>query len=120
MAKTPQTGLTERMGWWDSIKVYGERRVFVMLLLGFAAGLPNLLIFDTLSAWMRESGLSLEVIGFFALATLSYSLKMVWAPLVDRTNIPLLTAWLGHRRSWMLVTQAVVILGLWLISGSDP
>jgi PAT family beta-lactamase induction signal transducer AmpG len=53
------------------LAVYGERRIFVMLLLGFSAGLPNLLIFDTLSAWLRESGLTLEVIGFFALATLS-------------------------------------------------
>ena len=61
-----------------------ERRSLVMLGLGFAAGLPNLLIFDTLSAWLRESGLSLSVISFFALATLSYSLKFVWAPLIDR------------------------------------
>ena len=120
MANDNGSTTPERLGWWDSIKVYGERRVFAMLLLGFAAGLPNLLIFDTLSAWLRESGLSLEVIGFFALATLTYSLKMVWAPLVDRTNIPVLTTWLGHRRSWMLATQGLVILGLWLISGSNP
>lgn len=110
----------EKLGWWDSIKVYGERRVFVMLLLGFAAGLPNLLIFDTLSAWLRDSGVTLELIGFFGLATLSYALKFVWAPLLDRTNIPVLTKWLGHRRSWMLVTQVMVILGLWMISGSNP
>ena len=102
------------------LAVYGERRVFVMLLLGFSAGLPNLLIFDTLSAWLRESGLSLSVIGFFALATLSYSLKFIWSPLVDRTRIPILTKYLGHRRSWMLMTQAVVIAGLWAISGLDP
>ncbi len=102
------------------LAVYGERRVFVMLLLGFSAGLPNLLIFDTLSAWLRESGLSLSVIGFFALATLSYSLKFIWSPLVDRTTIPILTRYLGHRRSWMLLTQAVVILGLWSISGLNP
>jgi len=102
------------------LAVYGERRVLVMLLLGFSAGLPNLLIFDTLSAWLRESGLTLEVIGFFALATLSYSLKFVWAPLIDRTSVPLLTPLLGHRRSWMLVTQAVVIIGLWSIAGLNP
>ena len=102
------------------LAVYGERRVFIMLLLGFSAGLPNLLIFDTLSAWLRESGVTLEVIGFFALATLSYSLKFVWAPLIDRTRIPLLSRFLGHRRSWMLVTQAIVILGLWLIAGLNP
>jgi PAT family beta-lactamase induction signal transducer AmpG len=102
------------------LAVYGERRVFVMLLLGFSAGLPNLLIFDTLSTWLRDAGLSLEVIGFFALATLTYALKFVWAPLIDRTRVPWLTRLLGHRRSWMLVTQAVIILGLWLIAGSDP
>jgi PAT family beta-lactamase induction signal transducer AmpG len=60
------------------------------------------------------------VIGFFALATLSYSLKFVWAPLIDRTTVPFLTPLLGHRRSWMLVTQAVVIVGLWSIAGLDP
>lgn len=119
MANKTET-TAEKLGWWDSIKVYGERRVFVMLLLGFAAGLPNLLIFDTLSAWLRDSGVTLELIGFFGLATLSYALKFVWAPLLDRTNIPVLTKWLGHRRSWMLVTQVMVILGLWMISGSNP
>ena len=102
------------------LAVYAERRPFSMLLLGFSAGLPFLLIYDTLSAWLRDSGVSLEMIGFFALATLTYALKFVWAPLLDRTNIPLLSKWLGHRRSWMLATQGVIILGLWLISGQNP
>src|SRR5687767_6256046 len=97
------TGPPPRKGFWGSLAVFGERRTLVMLALGFSAGLPNLLIFDTLSAWLRDSGVSLEVIGFFGLATLSYSLKFVWAPLVDRTAIPLLTPLIGHRRSWMLV-----------------
>ena len=91
-----------------------------MLGLGFACGLPNLLIFDTMSAWLRESGLSLEVISLFSLATLAYSLKLLWAPLVDRAAIPGLTAWLGHRRSWMLLAQLVVIVGLLLVSRGDP
>lgn len=103
-----------------AVAVYGERRSLVMLALGFASGLPNLLIFDTLSAWLRDAGLSLEVIGFFSLATLAYSFKFLWAPLVDRTKVPGLTRWLGHRRSWMLVCQALVILGLWLVAGTDP
>jgi Major Facilitator Superfamily. len=107
-------------GRFGGLGVYREPQVLAMLLLGFASGLPNLLIFDTLSAWLRDDGVSLEVIGFFALATLTYALKFVWAPLLDRTNIPFLTAWLGHRRSWMLATQIVVILGLWMISGVDP
>ncbi|KQR51544.1 MFS transporter [Brevundimonas sp. Leaf168] len=107
-------------GRFGGLAVYGERRVFIMLLLGFSAGLPNLLIFDTLSAWLRESGQTLEVIGFFALATLSYSLKFVWAPLIDRTSVPGLTRLLGHRRAWMLVTQAVIVFGLWSISTLNP
>ena len=106
--------------WIDALRVYGDRRTLVILALGFASGLPNLLIFDTLSAWLRESGLSLEVIGFFSLATLAYSFKFVWAPLVDRTQIPLLHAMLGHRRAWMLVSQAAIIVGLWLIAGANP
>ena len=112
--------VTRRLSTWDSIKAYGERRVFVMLLLGFASGLPYLLVFDTLSAWLRTAGLSLEVIGFFSLATLVYSFKFVWAPLLDRTRVPLLTGWVGHRRSWMLVAQGIIILALWLIAGVDP
>ena len=104
----------------QALLVYLERRSLVMLALGFSAGLPNLLIFDTLSVWLREAGLSLEVIGFFSLATLAYSLKFIWAPLVDRTTIPGLSRLVGHRRSWMLVTQTLVMLGLWLIAGTNP
>ena len=105
---------------WSAIAVYGERRALVMLALGFASGLPNLLIFDTLSAWLRDAGLSLEVIAFFGLATLAYSLKFLWAPLVDRAAVPILTGRLGHRRSWMLVCQVLIMLGLWLIAGGNP
>lgn len=105
---------------WSALAVFFERQSLIMLALGFAAGLPNLLVFDTLSAWLRTTGVSLQVIGFFALATLSYSLKFLWAPLVDRTSIPALSALLGHRRSWMLVCQGLLIVGLWLISGSNP
>ncbi|MDP1630034.1 MAG: MFS transporter [Caulobacter sp.] len=104
----------------QSLATFGERRTLVMLVLGFSAGLPNLLIFDTLSIWLREAGLSLAVIGIFSLATLASAMKFLWAPLVDRTTVPILTKWLGHRRSWMLVSQAVIMLGLWLIAGVDP
>jgi PAT family beta-lactamase induction signal transducer AmpG len=103
-----------------ALAIFGERRVLVMLALGFSAGLPFLLVFDTLSAWLRDDGLTLEVIGFFSLATLVYAFKFLWAPLIDRTSVPVLTAYLGHRRSWMLVCQAAVMLGLWLIAGNDP
>jgi PAT family beta-lactamase induction signal transducer AmpG len=104
----------------SALGVYTERSALVMVALGFSGSLPYFLIFDTLSAWFRASGLSLEVIGFFSLVTLISSFKFLWAPLIDRTRVPVLTGWLGHRRSWMLVCQAVIMLGLWLVSGSDP
>jgi PAT family beta-lactamase induction signal transducer AmpG len=111
---------SSRKGALGALAVFVERRTAVMLALGFACGLPNLLIFDTLSAWLRVSGLSLEVISFFSLATLSYSFKFLWAPLVDRTTVPVLTKRLGHRRSWMLIAQAAVTLGLICVAGGDP
>ena len=104
----------------QALAVYAERPTLVVMALGFAAGLPFLLIFDTLSAWLRDVGLSLEVIGFFSLATLVYSFKFLWAPLVDRTRVPWLTRRLGHRRSWMLACQIPIIVGLWLVSGRSP
>jgi PAT family beta-lactamase induction signal transducer AmpG len=104
----------------QALAVYTERSTLVMMALGFAAGLPFLLIFDTLSAWLRDEGLSLEVIGFFSLATLVYSFKFLWAPLIDRTRVPGLTHWLGHRRSWMLICQMLIIVGLWLVAGRSP
>jgi PAT family beta-lactamase induction signal transducer AmpG len=103
-----------------ALSAFVERRSLVMLALGFSAGLPFLLIFDTLSAWLRVAGLSLEVIGFFSLTTLIYSFKFLWAPLIDRARVPFLTGWLGHRRSWMLLCQALIMVGLLLVSGSDP
>ncbi len=105
---------------WQALAVYSERRVLVMLLLGFAAGLPFLLIFDTLSVWLRQSGVSLQSISIFALATLSYALKFIWAPVIDRVRLPMLDRLLGKRRSWMLLMQLIIMFGLWMIAGSDP
>lgn len=110
----------KRLTTWEFVKSLRDRRVAVMLLLGLAAGLPYFLIFDTLSAWLRESELSLTSISAFALATLSYSLKFVWAPLVDRLKLPGLHGLLGQRRSWMFLMQGLIMLGLWAISASDP
>ncbi len=120
MSEVTETPAQPRVNTREALAVYFERRVFVMLLLGFAAGLPFLLIFDTLSVWLRQSGLSLQSISIFALATLSYALKFVWAPLIDRVRLPVLDKLLGRRRSWMLAMQVVIIFGLWLIAGSNP
>jgi len=118
MTTESETG--PRRNLWSALSIYGERRTQVMLGLGFASGLPNLLIFDTLSAWLRDAGLKLEVISFFGLATLAYTIKFLWAPLIDRTTVPGLTARLGHRRSWMLVCQGLVMLGLFGVAAADP
>ncbi len=114
---TPSTDTQEQR---SALSVFAERRTLVMMALGFAAGLPYLLIFDTLSAWLRQVGLSLQVIGFFSLATLVSSFKFLWAPLIDRTRVPFLTPRLGHRRSWMLLSQVVMIVGLASIATVDP
>jgi PAT family beta-lactamase induction signal transducer AmpG len=110
----------ERRGFGAALSVFGERPVLVMLGLGFGSGLPNSLIFDTMSAWLRTAGLSLAAISLFSLATLPYSFKFIWAPLVDRRPIPGLSRWLGRRRAWMLASQIVIIIGLVLISTGDP
>jgi PAT family beta-lactamase induction signal transducer AmpG len=111
---------TRQRTFLGALRVYTERASLVMIALGFSGGLPYYLVFDTLSAWFRASGLSLEVIGFFSLVTLVSTFKFLWAPLVDRTAVPFLTPWLGHRRSWMLICQAAIMVGLWLVAGADP
>ena len=92
MTDTPATGPRSAQSTWvGALSAFVERRSLVMMAFGFSAGLPFLLVFDTLSAWLRAEGLTLEKIGFFSLATLVYSFKFLWAPLVDRTRVPLLT-----------------------------
>ena len=106
--------------WLASIKEYLHPRVFAMLFLGFSAGLPFLLVFSTMSAWLRDIGISLTTIGFFGWIGITYSIKVVWAPFVDRLNIPWLTNTLGKRRSWMLIGQIGVATGLIAMALVNP
>jgi len=91
-----------------------------MLFLGFSAGLPLLLVFGTLSAWLARSGIDKSTIGFVSWVALLYGLKFIWSPLVDRLQIPVLYKVFGQRRSWMLFAQCGVIAGLFLMSTSNP
>ena len=91
-----------------------------MLFLGFSAGLPLLLVFGTLSAWLARSGIDKSTIGFVSWVALLYWLKFIWSPLVDRLQIPVLYKVFGQRRSWMLFAQCGVIAGLFLMSSSNP
>ncbi|MGE0742982.1 MAG: permease [Hyphomonadaceae bacterium] len=105
---------------WDALAVFLERRTLVMLALGFAAGLPNLLLYDTLSVWMRQAKVSLDVITLFSLVTITYAIKFLWAPIVDRVRLPGLYQMFGKRRSWMILAQAGVVLGIWAIAVNMP
>ena len=100
--------------------IFAGRWALAMLALGFSAGLPTVLVFDVLSLWLRGSGVSLETIGLLSLVGLTYSLKFLWAPLVDRVELPFLSIHLGRRRAWMLACQLPIAMALWLMSTVDP
>ena len=106
--------------WSQSFLVYRHPRVIAMLFLGFSAGLPLLLVFGTLSAWLTTEGVDKTTIGFVSWVALAYGFKFVWSPLVDRMPLPFLTAMLGKRRSWMLLAQGGIMLGLLNMALSHP
>ena len=106
--------------WWDTLKVYGQPASLRMLALGFAAGLPLLLVLGTLSFRLREAGIDRSTIGHLSWVGLAYGFKWVWAPLVDRLPLPVLTPWLGRRRSWLLVSQLAIMAGLAGMAWQDP
>jgi PAT family beta-lactamase induction signal transducer AmpG len=106
--------------WLASWRVYLQPASLRMLLLGFAAGLPLLLVLGTLSFRLREAGIDRSTIGYLSWVGLAYGFKWVWAPLVDRMPIPFLTHRLGRRRSWLLLAQTWVVLGLVGMALSDP
>jgi PAT family beta-lactamase induction signal transducer AmpG len=104
-------------GW---LAPYRNPRVAAMLFLGFSAGLPFLLVFQTLTAWLAQAGVDRGSIGLISLVGLTYSLKFFWAPVVDRLPLPGLTRALGRRRSWMLLAQCGLAAGLCGIALHDP
>ena len=114
MALSPATG------WRDAFLVFTRKPVLVISLLGFSAGLPFLLVFSTLTAWLRDEGVERTAIGFFAWVGLTYSFKVLWAPVVDRLRLPLLQPLLGQRRSWILLGQAGIAAGLSVMSLLHP
>ena len=111
---------SQSRGWLEALLVYTRPRVVAMIFLGFSAGLPFLLVFSTLSAWLRDIGIERTVIGFFSWVGVTYSIKVFWAPVVDRLPLPVLTRVLGKRRSWMLLAQIGVAAGLLGMSLTDP
>lgn len=106
--------------WFQTLAELRDRRVLTMLLLGFSAGVPLLLIFSSLSLWLREAGIERQAVTFFSWAALGYSFKFVWAPLIDTLPLPWLTRWLGRRRAWLLVSQLTIITAIVLMALIDP
>jgi len=104
-------------GWW---RIYRHPKVAAQLFLAFSAGLPFLLVFSTLSAWLKQAQIDLTTIGMLAWVGLAYTLKFFWAPVVDRVRLPWLTARFGRRRSWMLLAQGGIGLGLALLAFQSP
>jgi PAT family beta-lactamase induction signal transducer AmpG len=117
---TSSANTTDKPSWAATLKVYLEPASLRMLSLGFSAGLPLLLVFGTLSFWLREAGIDRTTIGFLSWVGLAYAFKWAWSPLVDRMPIPGLTRLLGRRRSWLLLSQALIIGGLGMMAFTDP
>lgn len=109
-------------GWRLVLANLRQPKVLVMLLLGFSSGIPIYLVGNTLGFWMRENGIELSMIGFVSWVGLAYSLKFLWAPLVDKLDAPVFGRWLGRRRGWMLLSQlvaAAALVGMALVQPSE-
>ena len=104
------------LGW----RYYLQEKLLVLFFLGFSAGLPFPLVYSTLTAWLNEAGLEKSTISTFAWLGFAYVFKFLWSPLVDRLTLPVLTAWLGRRRAWLLLSQIAVAASLVFLSGIDP
>jgi PAT family beta-lactamase induction signal transducer AmpG len=115
----PNNHLTNT-SWKQSIGAIAQPRVITMLLLGISAGIPLLLIFSSLSLWLREAGVDRSAVTYFSWAALGYSFKFVWAPLVNSLKVPFLTQKMGRRRSWLLLSQLMIMLAISLMAFVDP
>jgi PAT family beta-lactamase induction signal transducer AmpG len=106
--------------WINIFSHLKNKKLLTMFLLGFSAGLPLLLVFTTLSAWLRDENIVRSTIGFFGWVTIFYGLKFLWAPLIDSIKLPLIHNVLGKRRSWLLLTQLLIGLFLYLLATISP
>ena len=120
MNNQPSNIPAARKSWGQTMQSWTHPKVLTMLFFGFSAGVPILLIFSSLSLWLREAGVSRSAVTFFSWAALGYSFKFIWAPLVDTLPLPILTRRLGRRRSWLLVAQCAVITAICIMAMTDP
>lgn len=106
--------------WWSVLRAYTTPRMLVILAMGFASGLPLLLTLSTLSYWLSTVGVSLTTIGLFALVGTPYTFKFLWSPIMDQVPLPVLTRLLGRRRSWLLLTQGLLVVAIFAMGLTDP
>ena len=119
MTATPDT-VSARPRFADTLAVYLKPRVLIVLFLGFSAGLPLALSGSTLLIWMREAGVDLGIIGLFALVGTPYTIKFLWAPIVDALDVPVLARLLGRRRGWLVFSQLLLIAAIAFLAFCDP
>ena len=112
--------ITKAHNWWQAAQVYRHPQAISLFFLGFASGLPLMLLFSSLSFWLREAEVSRATIGFFSWIGLAYSVKWIWSPLVDKLPLPILAHLLGRRRSWLFISQLGIIAGLVGMAFTDP
>ena len=110
----------KKISWLDSLSVYKDIRMLRILLLGSISGFPWVLIASSLSLWLKEEGLSRSTIGWAGLIFAVYAFNYLWAPLVDRIQIPFLTKKIGHRRGWIVLMQIIILLSLLVWSVINP
>ena len=119
MTATPDS-TAARSSFGEALAVYLKPRVLIVLFLGFSAGLPLALSGSTLRLWMRQSGVDLETIGLFALVGTPYTIKFLWAPVVDALDAPVFSRLLGRRRGWLVMSQVVMMAAIVLLAFCDP
>ena len=106
--------------WQKALALLKNRTFVVMLLLGFGSGLPFMLVGNTMGFWLREQGTDLTTIGFVSWVGFAYSMKFLWSPIVDRVKLPFLNPRLGHRRSWLMLSQILIAASLLLMGLVTP
>ena len=109
-----------RKNWLESIIVYKDPRMLKILLLGAISGFPWVLIASSLSLWLKEEGLSRSTIGWAGLIFSVYAFNYLWAPIIDRVQIPIITKKLGHRRAWIVLMQLIILSSLIVWSFIKP
>ena len=109
-----------REAWVETFRRLMNKKLITLLLLGFSAGLPYLLVFATLSAWLKDSNISNSTIGFVSWVSITYAIKFLWAPFLDRIKLPVLYKFFGKRRSWLLLTQVMIGVSLYMLTQISP